>query len=305
MGKGDYSATLTTTAAHETISTPCRFTIRELEHSDLPEAARILAEGFPRHSLDRWQARLRILAERNRAPGTPRFGYGLDVDGLHGVGLAIGSLHGPLETRQTIVNGSSWTVRPAYRGAAAIALYRRCMNGAGMTFSDLSSGARTRRMITICGFTEYTAGVAIAIGVGRARGPKRRIVSLSDAARSGLSPERVAMMSYHQARGCLTFCVERSDRLAPLMFMTRSLRTGLRVAQLVYCESLSDLIDNSRAITVEAWKRGCAALLVDTSGPIKGLKGRYFPGVEAKYYKGPAPFYAIDHSYSELIYFRT
>ena len=286
------------------ISSARRYVIRELEHSDLPETARLLAEGFPRHSLDCWQNWLQILAQRDPAPGTPRFGYALDVDGLQGVGLTIGSLHGPLEARQTIVNGSSWTVRPSYRGPAAIELYRRCMSGAGMTFSDLSSGANTRKMIKICGFAEYTAGAVIAVGIARSRGPKRRrIVSLGEAERSGLSPERAAMMRYHEARGCHTFCVEYDDRLAPFMFLARSMRAGLRVAHLIYCERLRDLIDNSRAVTVEAWKRGYVALLVDTSGPIEGFKGKYFTNLEPRYYRGPVPLYAIDHSYSELIYF--
>ncbi len=277
--------------------------IRELEHSDLQEAARILAEGFPRHTLECWRSRLRTLAQREPAPGTPLFGYGLDVDGLQGVGLTIGSLHGPPETRQTIVNGSSWTVRPAYRGPAAIQLYRRCMSGAGMTFSDLTAGAPTRQMIRISGFTEFTSGIAVVVGIAGTRGPKRRIVSLGDSERSGLSAERAEMMRYHEARGCLTFCVEDNDRLAPFMFMARSMLPGIRVAQLIYCERPSDLINNSWALTFEAWKRGYAALLVDASGPIEGFKGRYFPGVEPKYYKGPVPHYAVDHSYSELIYF--
>jgi hypothetical protein len=280
-----------------------RFVIRELEHSDLPEAARILAEGFPSHSLERWQNRLRALEQRDPAPGTPLFGYGLDADGLQGIGLTIGSLHGPMDERRTIVNGSSWTVRPAHRGPAALALYRRCTDGAGITYSNLSSGPLTQKMIKICGFAEYTAGVVIAIGVAHARWRKRRVISLKDAARSGLSPERVDMMNYHQARGCLTFCVEDNGRLAPLMFMPRSLRRGIRVAQLIYCERMTDLTDNSMAITFEAWKTGCAALLVDASGPIEGLKGRYFRGVEPRYYKGPAPAYVLDHSYSELVYF--
>lgn len=43
-------------------------------------------------------------------------------------------------------------------------------------------------------------------------------------------------------------------------------------------------------------------MLVDASGPIEGLMGRYFPARAAKYYKGPMPLYAIDHSYSEMIY---
>lgn len=280
-----------------------RLVIRELEKSDLPEAARILAEGFPTRSLESWQNRLRILERRAPAPGTPRFGYGLDVDGLQGVGLTIGSLHGPLGARQTIINGSSWTVRPAYRGPAAIQLYRGSMRGAGITFSNLSSGQRARQIIKALGFEEYTVGAVIAVGLGRAPGPKRRIVSLSNAERAGLSPERAEMMRYHQALGCLTFCIEANDRLAAFVFLLRSMRGGFRIAQLIYCERMDDLIDNSRAITVEAWKRGCVAMLVDASGPIRGLKGRYCPNLEPKYYKGLPPFYAIDHSYSELVYF--
>ena len=284
-------------------SMTCRFAIRELEHSDLPETARILAEGFPRHSFDRWRNRLQILAQRDPAPGTPLFGYGLDAGGLQGVGLVIGSLHGPPQARQTIVNGSSWTVTPAHRGPPAIDLYRRSMSGLGITFSNLSPGAHTLRTIKMCGFTEYTAGMVIGVGVARAPGPKRRIVPLTVAGRLGLSPERAEMMRYHQDRGCLTFCVDTDERLAPFMFIARSMRRGLRVAQLIYCERLRDLTDNSWAITLEAWKHGFAALLVDTSGPIQGLKGRYYHGLEPKYYKGPPPLYAIDHSYSELPYF--
>lgn len=279
-----------------------KLVIRELEYRDLPEVARILGEGFPSHSLEVWRSRLRTLADREPVPGTPKFGYGLDVDGLQGVGLTIGSLHGPMQARQTIVNGASWTVRPAYRGLAAVQLFRRCASGAGMTFSNLTAGVFTREIIRVCGFTEHTTGVVVAVGVPRAR--ERRIVSLSDAERSGLSPERADMMRHHQARGCLTFCVEDKDRLAPLMFRTRSMRAGIRVAQLLYCERLSDLVDNSWAITLEIWKRGCTSLLVDASGSIAGLKGRFFPGIEPKYYKGPAPVYAVDHSYSELVYFR-
>jgi hypothetical protein len=278
------------------------FVIRELEQADLPEVSNILAEGFSRHSLAFWQDRLRAMARREPAPGTALFGYGLDAGGLQGVVLTFGSLHGPAEARQTIVNISSWTVRPALRGLAAKELYRHATSADAMTFSNLSPAAHTQETIKKFGFIERTAGQIIAIGVARSRGARRSIVPLSDAERSGLSPERAAMMRDHQARGCLTFCLESNDRLAPFMFLPRRVKPGIPVAQLIYCELLSDLIDNSRTITLEVLKRGFAAMLVDASGPIEGLMGRYFPARAAKYYKGPMPLYAIDHSYSEMIY---
>ena len=216
--------------------------------------------------------------------------------------LTFGSLHGHAEVRQTIVNISSWTVRPALRGPAAIELYRHSTNADGMTFSNLSAAARTQKTIKKCGFIERTAGQIIAVGVARSRGARRIIVPLNDLERAGLSPERAAMIRDHQALGCLTFCLEGNDRLAPFIFLPRRVKPGIPVAQLIYCEYLTDLIDNSRIITLEVLKRGFAALLIDASGPIEGFIGRYFPARAAKFYKGPMPLYAIDHSYSEMIY---
>ncbi len=63
----------------EEISMTEAFTIRELEQADLPEVSNILAEGFSRHSLAFWQDRLRAMAQREPAPGTALFGYGLDA----------------------------------------------------------------------------------------------------------------------------------------------------------------------------------------------------------------------------------
>jgi hypothetical protein len=96
------------------------FVVRQLENSDLPQVANILAEGFPKYSLAFWHNRLHAMAQRERAPGTPAFGYGLDVGGLQGVILTFGSLHGPPQARQTIVNLSSWTVRPTLRGRSRV-----------------------------------------------------------------------------------------------------------------------------------------------------------------------------------------
>ena len=84
------------------------------------------------------------------------------------------------------------------------------------------------------------------------------------------------MMRDHQARGCLTFCLEGNDRLLPFMFLPRRAKGIIPVAQLIYCERLSDFTDNSRAITLEILKRGYAALLVDASGPIEGSQGDTF-----------------------------
>jgi hypothetical protein len=274
--------------------------IRELERRDVPQMAEILAEGFPRRSIAFWQDRLSRMERRQRAPGTPLFGFGLEESGLQGVVLTIGSLHGPAEARQTIVNISSWAVRSTQRGPAAKELYRHASSADGITFSNLSAAPHTRKAIEKLGFTERTAGQFVGVGVvNRAR---RSILPLREAERAGLDSVRAEMMRDHQRVGCLTFCIEEIGRLAPIMFLPRRVGLGIPVAQLIYCEQLSDLVQNGWAITLEVLKRGFVALLIDASGPIEGFKGRYFPDKAAKYYKGRVLPYVVDHSYSEMIY---
>jgi hypothetical protein len=278
------------------------FTIRELEERDLPELAKILAEGFPRLSQAYWESCLRAIQNRDRAPGTPQFGYGIEANGLQGAALALGSMHGPADSPQTIVNISSWTVRPSHRGPPAKELYWYAGKFDNFTYSNLSAASHTLKTITQFGFREKTAGQILAVGVRK--GPRRaiRIVTMHDAEQAGLAPQKAEMLRYHANRGCIALCLELPDRLAPLIFLPRRIKNVIPLAQLIYCEQMDDFQDNSRSIYLWLLAQGYPALIVDGSGPIIGLKGKYFPGKAAKYYKGQFPFYAVDHTYSEMIY---
>lgn len=278
------------------------FTIRELEERDLPELAQLMLEGFPRHPRAFWENSLRRIRNRVRAPGTPQYGYGIEEHGLQGAVLTLGSVHGPTDSPQTIVNISSWTVRPSHRGVPARELYRYASRFDRFTYSNLSPAPHTLKTIKQSGFRERTAGQIIAIGV-RASDPRpTQIVSLQDAERAGLTPQKTAMLRYHSNLGCIAFCLELPDRLAPLIFLPRRIKPGLPVAQLIYCEHMDDFQDNSRSIYLSLLARGYPAILVDASGPLIGLIGKYFPEKAPKYYKGQPPVYAVDHTYSEMIY---
>ena len=278
------------------------FTIRELEKSDLLEATQVLAEGFPRASRDYWERCLSIIGDRERPPGTPQFGYGIEDGGLMGVALALGSLHGPPDNPQTIVNISSWTVRPSHRGLPAKELFRHASSFDGMTYSDLSAASHTIKAITKLGFRENTAGQALAIGIGKAPERSPRLIGVDEAELAGLPAQKVEMFRHHERYGCVVLCLELKDHVAPLIFLPRRIKGIFPLAQLIYCEKMSDFLDNSRVIYLWLLKRGFPALLVDASGPVDGLKGRYFPGKAAKYYKGEFPYHAVDHTYSEMIY---
>ncbi len=46
---------------------------------------------------------------------------------------------------------------------------------------------------------------------------------------------------------------------------------------------------------------GSPLMLFDASAPIEGLVGYYVDGKSSKYFKGPRPVKAIDHTYSEMV----
>jgi hypothetical protein len=261
-----------------------------------------MTEGFPRHPFSFWENCLRHIKNRERAPGTQQYGYGIEADGLKGAVLTLGSLHGPTDSPQKIVNISSWTVRPSHRGPPAKELYRYASRLDHFTYSNLSAAPHTLKTVTQFGFRERTAGQIIAVGVRK--GPRRaaRLITTQDAERAGLPPQKSEILRYHENRGCIAFCLEIPDRLAPFIFLPRRIKPGIPVAQLIYCERMDDFQDNSRSIYLWLLARGYPAMLVDASGPIIGLKGKYFPGRAAKYYKGEPPLYAVDHTYSEMIY---
>ncbi|MEI6486688.1 MAG: hypothetical protein WCO11_10525 [Sphingomonadales bacterium] len=278
------------------------YSFREIETADLPAVAALLTEGFPRRSPDFWDDRLQRLRTRTAAPGTPQFGYGIETaDGLQGVALALGSVHAADDGAMTIVNISSWTVRPALRGKPAKELYGHASRLPGLTYSNLSAALHTQKAIKAFGFAERTAGQFIGIGTRRSRA-RVAVLPRRDAERHGLNDAMAEMLAHHEQRGCIALCLDLPDRLAPLLFLPRRVKPGLPIAQLIYCQRESDLIDHGATISAALLKRGFLALLVDASAPVPGMLGRYVPGRAAKYYKGPFPGLFVDHSYSEMIY---
>jgi hypothetical protein len=276
--------------------------IRELHLDDVDEMSNVLHEGFPRHSVQFWRDRLGVLAARNRPVGAQLFGYGVECEGLQGVALAIGANQGPPDESQLVVNISSWTVRPAYRGPIAKELYRRATEVEGVRYSNLSAAPHTQKTIKAFGFKERTAGQTLGVGTSRATGARRRVMTLRDAGSSGLPAQVIEMLHDHEARGCFVLLLDTPRGPTPFVFLPRRIKPGIPVAQLIYCQREADFLENSLLITMQAMKRGFVALLIDSSGAVKGVTGRYVPQRAAKYYKGPEQRYAVDHTYSEMIY---
>jgi len=280
------------------------FEIREMDDCDVPEVVPLLLEGFPRRTADYWREGLKRLAERERPPHTEKYGYVLAAgNSLRGVVLTIPSIHNSVSGPQVFINISSWYVRPSHRGQPAKELYYHASRRDGITYTNLSAATNTIKTITSFGFREWTAGQMIAVGLKRRRSIGKRLQFLTpDQAKSaGISEAEARVLVDHAAFGCLAFCLETADRLSPFIFMPRQVKHTLSCAQLIYCQSLDDLVAHGRAILFWLAAHGLPLMILDASGPIKGLIGRFIPGKAIKYVKGPTPTKVIDHTYSEMV----
>jgi hypothetical protein len=281
------------------------FEIREIDEDDLTEVVALLCDGFPRSTPTYWQAGLKRLARRERPPLTEKYGYVIAAENrLRGVVLTIPSVHQEGLTRRVYTNISSWYMQPAFRGPPAKELYRYATRHEGVTYTNLSAATHTIKTIKSFGFQEWTAGQMVAVGVRRYRSPlgKVRFLSPDKLGNSDCSAE-ANLLADHENFGCLTFCLETANRLCPFIFVRRHVRRFIPCAQLIYCRDLTDLVQHGLAISSWLTMRGFPLMLIDASGPIEGLIGYYIDRKNSKYFKGPRPVKAHDHTYSEMALF--
>jgi hypothetical protein len=277
--------------------------IRAIDDDDLDQVVALLTEGFPRRTPAYWRSGLSRLAERDRPDGTETYGYAIDAGGeLHGVVLAIPSMHDGSDGPIVMVNISSWFARQEFRGGPAKELYRHATARDDVTYTNLSAVPHTIKTIRGFGFHEWTAGQLICTSLrgGRSHG-SGRLLSPRDAEGAGLAEAEASRLADHERLGCVTAVVETPHGLQPLIFLRRRIKRAVPCAQLIYCADVAVLVDHGRAISAALAKRGLPLMLVDSSGPVPGLTGRYVPAKASKYLKGSRPANAVDHTYSEMV----
>ena len=70
--------------------------------------------------------------------------------------------------------------------------------------------------------------------------------------------------------------------------------------QLVYCRDISDYVHFAESLGSFLALRRRPFVIIDSNGPIPGLRGRYFENKAPKYFKGPNPPRLGDLAYTEL-----
>lgn len=282
---------------------------RHIEDCDKSSVIDCLRRGFPSRSCDYWQVGFQRLAGLPQVPGCPEYGYVLACrDRIVGVLLTIFA-HAPTaegKPRNVRCNLSSLAVDADYRPYAA-KLAAAAMRHAGVTYTNISPTPATLRAAEAGGFKRFSEGLLLFAPVASGSCKHSRITpydpAMPEAALLGAGERE--LLSQHAALGCLCLvCTEGSGRAVPLVLVRRRVAGGLvPCQQVVYCRSLDDLRGCAGTLGRFLLTRGDTFCLVDANGPVEGLKGRFFPNIGPKYYKGPCPPAPGDLAFSEIAVF--
>ena len=89
----------------------------------------------------------------------------------------------------------------------------------------------------------------------------------------------------------------------PFVFIRWRLKSRLKMMRLIYCRDTADFVRCAGPIGRFLLRRGVSAVALDAVAPIPGLAGKYFPGAEPKYFRGPAAPRLNDLTFTEHVLF--
>lgn len=277
---------------------------RSITGSDIDQVATFLAKGFSRRSREYWLRALDRLARHPTPAGYPRFGYLMEIDGAPiGVILLIFSTLQKASSSTVRCNVSSWYVEPAYRAHATL-LISQALRKKDITYINISPASHVQRIVEAQGFSRYSDGQFVAFPA--LFPPARDDVTVLGADTRpdvAFEPFERDIVLAHAGYGCTSFWIRTPDRAYPFVFLPRVVKRCIPCAQLIYCRAIEDLVRFSKPIGRFLLSRGKPLLLIDASGPIPGLRGKYVEGAAPKYFRGPEPPRLGDLAYTEAAMF--
>lgn len=276
---------------------------RLIADEDIGAVVDCLQRGFPERPRTYWTRALERLARRAPIGDYPRYGYALVAgDGVVGVLLAIFSQRG--EGGADIrCNLSSWCVDEEYRGYASL-LHLAAVKRKEVTYLNISPALHTRPVIEALGFRRFSNGQIV---LAPCLSPRRRNARVRAFEPDGsdallLPPSERAVLADHAALGCRALVCVEDGAVYPFVFQDRAiLRSLLPCPQLIYCRSMEEFARFAGAIGRYLLFRTGPFCIVDATGPIAGLVGRYFPERVPRYFKGPVHPGCGDLAYTELV----
>jgi len=284
------------------MTTPPRVRRRQITAADLDAIADLLTEGFIARTRDYWTDGLALLARRECPQGYPRFGYMLECDGAPvGVILQIFSRTDGDPAAQVRCNLSSWYVREAFRGYASL-LTTSAMAFKDVTYINSSAAGYTWSTIESQGYEPYGRGIFVAVPALSPRSPGARVREIT-AASEDLAPPVADLLAAHARSGCVSLVCDTAKGPAPFVFIRWRLKSRLKMMRLLYCRDTADFVRCAGPIGRFLLRRGVCAVACDAVAPIASLPGKWFPGAEPKFFKGPVAPRLNDLAFTESVLF--
>jgi hypothetical protein len=271
-----------------------RVRCRQIATGDLAALADLLARGFPRSTPAYWTRGFAHMRALPAIEGVPRFGYLLEHDGaMVGAIVLISAMSGQGAAAHIRSNLSSWYVEPEFRSHSA-ALISVATKLKHVTYLNISPAPHTWRTLDAQGFTRYSDGQfafipALRGGGGRVLAPQPG------------HPDYDLLMA-HRGYGCESLVCEKDGALFPFVFKPRRLATPpVKVMEAIYCRDMGELRRCAGALGRHVLARGFLGMIGD--GPLPAGPGKYFPGKEPRYFKGPHRPHLNDLAFTETVIF--
>jgi hypothetical protein len=265
---------------------------REIGDGDVPSLAEFLGRslGYPgayyAQILDR-------LAKHPTPAGFPKYGYLLESGNtIVGAILLIFTKMQLTDACAIRCHVTAWCVEPHYRPFGTL-FYSKALNHKGVTYLNISARASALPFLGLQGFSKYASGQFVALPALNlafdSSEDKVEVVGIDTIPTGHFDSFEQDLLLNHAKYGCLCLWCTTPERAYPFVFHARYFKGLIPGVQLVYCRDVEDFVRFAAPIGSFLAARGKFFVRIDANGPIPGLVGRYFEGMEARYYKGPKP----------------
>ena len=278
---------------------------RQITEADVETVVNLLTRGFKVRSRHYWQRALTKLRTHPTPAGFPKFGHLLESDGTTVGGiLQIFSAIPTATGWRMRCNLSSWYVEPKFRSYASM-LVSQAIKYQNVTYMNISPATHTRPIVEAQGFSRYSDGQFVSVPALNTScvDSDAQVTSIDAPLDVHFYSFELDLLAKHKAHGCLSLWCKTSTGAHPFAFLPRVAKGVISCAQLIYCRDIQDFIQFACPIGRYLTARGRPLVIIDSSGPIPGLVGKYFSNKVPKYFKGPDRPGFGDLAYTEAVMF--
>jgi hypothetical protein len=269
-----------------------RARVREIDQSDIAYLADFLGNGLGYRS-EFYAALFDRLGRRPCPSGFPRYGYVLESGSkIVGCILLIYSWIEQDDRPFIRCHVTSWYVEPQFRPLAAV-FFTKQLKRKDVSYVNISARPATIPIIKSQGFQTYARGQFVVLTpiALATRSPAEDVVVVGpeEPLNAEVSDFEHKLVRDHARFGCIAFWCVQGGRAYPFVFYEFPFKRIIPGVQLAYCQSMETFIQFARPLSLYLLARRKLVVRVDANGPLKGLLGKYFDGMEPRYFRGIRP----------------